>query len=187
MKYVNIIIVAHLNHTFTHSQVQAQPYQVADTTNLPLTPVPALPPHLTPQHSLPSSPLVQSPISIQQQVYGVSPFVQSPIPIQQQVYGVSPLTPIQSNVFTLPSQGGLYDSGSATPTNLVTVSSPLLSSPMSRLGYFEGSRVKEFPDASMLEALGQSKVDSELVSRSLAERWMVYNESMEKQVSLCAV
>ena len=148
--------------------------------NLTVTPVvQAIPHHMTQQQSHPNSPLIQSPISIHQHgtrtpiMYGTQAAIQA----------AQPMTPVQPRVFPIPggTPHGTFDPAMNIPGGFVTMNSPTLCTPMSRLGY-QRTDSTQFPDPSKLENGGASQVNMELFNRELAEPWNQYNNQIQQQV-----
>lgn len=162
-------------------QNQVQSYTVEP--NLTVTPVvQAIPHHMTQQQSHPNSPLIQSPISIHQHgtrtpiMYGTQAAIQA----------AQPMTPVQPRVFPIPggTPHGTFDPAMNIPGGFVTMNSPTLCTPMSRLGY-QRTDSTQFPDPSKLENGGASQVNMELFNRELAEPWNQYNNQIQQQIESC--
>ena len=157
-----------------------QNYAVLES-NLPMAPVAqAIPPqHMTQQQSLPSSSLVQSPMPIPQHGTGTQIIYGTPGAIQT----AQPLTQVQPGVYTLASAA---PPGLNVTSNLVTLNSPSLRTPMSRLGY-QLADSTQFPDPTKLEPVPSSQVNMELFARGLAEPWNHYNNQVQQQVCCCTI
>ena len=157
-----------------------QNYTVVAESNLPMAPVAqAIPHHMTQQQSLPSSPLLQSPMPVTQHgtgtqlIYGTAAAIQT----------AQPLTQVQPGVCTVASAAphATFDPSLNAAGSLVTLNSPSLRTPMSRLGY-QAADNTQFPDATKLESVPASQVNMDLFSRGLAETWNQYNNQVQQQV-----
>ena len=148
--------------------------------------VSALPHHMSAQQSYPTSP--QSPIPHPASLHGtLVAYFTPPQPVLQPVTPVQTIPqPIFPSPITIGSHGPPGFIHEVPMGGFVPINSPVLQTPMARLGYHnrEESRFAEFPDISELDPLPQSQLNPELFDRSLAECWWTQSlESLQKQAS----
>ena len=97
---------------------------------------------------------------------------------------VQPLTPLQPNMFVMPTgTPSNFDPSVLPPQVPQVLSSKVLQQPMSKLAYLNNNpELLQFPNTGGLERVGGSQIKPELVDRETAGLWLAHSEVLVKQV-----